>query len=329
MSLLIFSSANRIALGVLKRLYNSNNFEKIVCADLFPNYTSIQRLLNYKHQLEQNPSNTKITDIKISEKSDLAEAIKSASHVLYITHDYYTLVPSKLNLIKTVAELSKKNKSLQKLVALTPVEHDHYGENNSVLAARKSENEARNIYPDLIHLKSDITFGEDSTIANSIISRIVNGVNITFQPRAFDETAAPIHTDDVAEVVEAVLRDDSAKGKAYALQGNEKVTLGELISILQKHTGKAVQLNELALERLIPPYQANLITERLYEPDYINLARFLRQYRTMEKTGLESISKFKPNLKDLNSAYSAKVNESLYKPVEAEKIDNLIKKFLY
>jgi len=41
-----------------------------------------------------------------------------------MTHNYYLNTPSKLNLIKTTAELVKKNK-VQNFVAVSPAEYAH------------------------------------------------------------------------------------------------------------------------------------------------------------------------------------------------------------
>ena len=329
MSLLVFSSANRIAQGVIKQLSSSNLFEKIVCADIFPNYFALQRFINFRSQLAN--ASIPITDVKISERTDLYKAIHSSSHILYITHDYYSLVPSKINLIKTVAEIAKHSKQIEKFVALTPVEYDHYSEPNPWLAARKSEEEATEIFPDLVHLKSDITFGPHSTIANVLLSRIMNNQNVAFQPRLPNEEVSPIHTDDLAKIVETAFKNKRIKGKAYALQGPEKVTLGEYLSILQKYTGNAIRLNEDIVEKTIPPYAENIISEKLYDPEYRNLTNFFRQYRALETSGLEPIDAFK--LKQpisLSSAYPAKgVDVTLYKEEEADRLEKLIKNYLY
>ena len=328
MSLLIIGSANRIAQGVIKQLSSSNLFDKIVCADLYPNYYALQRFINFKSQLTN--SSIPVTDIKIEGKTDLSQAIKSSSHILYITHDYYSLVPSKINLIKTVSQLAKESKNIEKFVALTPVEHDHYHEPNPWLTARKSEEEAIEIFPDLVHLKSDITFGPNSTVANILLSRIVNNQNVAFDPRLPNEEAYPIHTDDIAKAVETAFKNKKIKGKAFALQGTEKVTLGEYLSILQKYTGNAIKLNEDFIEKTIPPYHQNLISERIYDDEYRNLTNFFREYRALETSGLESASGLKLKPKELSSTYPAKeIDESLYKEEELNPLERLIKKFLY
>ena len=82
-------------------------------------------------------SATKVTDVKIQGKASLEKAISEADKVVYITHDYYSMVPSKLNLIKSVANIAKSHKT--QLVCVTPAEYDHFGEKDPITSAVKSE----------------------------------------------------------------------------------------------------------------------------------------------------------------------------------------------
>jgi len=50
------------------------------------------------------------------------------------------------------------------LLAVTPVENDHYAEQNPAHAATQSENEARLAFPNIVELKTDLTFGPDSNV---------------------------------------------------------------------------------------------------------------------------------------------------------------------
>ena len=328
MSLLVFSSSNRIAQGVIRKIHATGNFEKIVCADLYPSYTSIQRFLNFQQELKNTSSNTKISDYKVWERSELAHAVQNCTHLLYVTHDYYSLTASKLNLIKTTAELAKKHKNVKKLVALTPVEHDHYGEANPVEAARASEKEALSIYPELVLLKSDLTFGPDSTVAHSLLTRLINGLSLAHSVKGNGPSVRPIHTEDVAAVAEAALADDSLKGKSYLLQGNENVSLADYLSALQKYSGKD-NFGKSLLETVISPGGANFLTERLYDPSYSNLVRLLYSYKQPEKEGFEGIENFKASQHTLGSAYPAgSAQEANYLNKDGG-LTKLVKNFLY
>jgi len=323
MSLLVFNSSNRIAQGVIRRLYGSGAYERIVCADIYPNHSAISRFLNFKADLKNTTSNTQITDIKVVERADLVSAVSSASHVLYITHDYYSLVPSKLNLIKTVAELAKKHKNVQKLVALTPIEHDHYNEKQPAEAARTSEKEAQQINSNLVQLKSDLTFGPDSTLAHEIITRLINKQALGLNSHA---SAKFIHSDNVAEVVEKALRDDSHTGKSYLLQGQESVSLREYVHTLEQYTGE-VQGGDI-LHGLIAKNILNIISERFHDPTYMNLIRLFDQYKQPTSDGFEGIENFGISLNNFGSAYPQKgAKIEAYKSEESG-LERGIKNFL-
>lgn len=312
MSLLVFSSSNSIAQGVIRRLYRSGAYERIVCADIYPNYSAIQRFLNFKHDLQKVNSDTKITDIKISERSDLVHAIQSANKVLYITHDYYSLVPSKLNLIRTVAELSNKHK--KKLVALTPFELDHPAERDPVGVARNSEKEAVKVNPNLVHLKSDLTFGPDSSFSNSIITRLVNGYSVSFPSNSGTFTTRPIHSDNLAEIVEASLKNDSHQGKSYFLQGKDTVTLNEYLRTLENVAGRK------SGSKSAQPY-LNLLS-------YDILGHYGElQSRAKEFEGIDS---FGVSLNSFNSSYTPQsVQESKIVEEDHSFLENRILNFLY
>lgn len=322
MSLLVFSSANKIAHGVIKRLYTSGAYEKIVAADLYPNYWAHQRFIDFKEQLKSVNSNTKLHDIQISDKSDLASAIKIASQVVYITHDYYSLVPSKLNLIKTTAEFCKKYNT-QRLVALTPVEHDHYNEENPYNVVAQSEKAAFEILPTLTHLKPDITFGENSTVVNNLVYALVNHYNI--YQNFSSAKARPIHADDVAEIVEQALNDNSLSGNSYSLEGPDAITLNDLFKKLEDHAGVHGRVNHCWYEKIIPPTSVNLISEKIYSTCYINRNAFLKQYKSIE--GLKPFPS-SGKLRTIEETYSKAVNYGKYVNSEFE-IEKNVKDFLY
>lgn len=104
MSLLLLNASNRIAQGFLRVAVESGKYERIVCADIFPTYPTINRLLRFRDSLN---TTTKIDLFKINDKQDLHDAIKQCNNLLYVTHDYYQLVASKKNLLVATINLVK------------------------------------------------------------------------------------------------------------------------------------------------------------------------------------------------------------------------------
>ena len=177
MSLLVFNGGSRIANGLIKKLHNSGQFERIVCADTFPNYWTYERYFNFKDSLDVN-SPTKIEESKIFQKSNLVEAFKQATHVVYCTHDHFKVAPSKLNLIKLAGELTMQNSNIQRTVFVCPSEYDHMLESeNPVASAIQSENDVMNAAGSKsVLIRSDLTFGPYSQLVhNTILAKIASG----------------------------------------------------------------------------------------------------------------------------------------------------------
>lgn len=65
MSLLLLNASSRLAQGFLRVAAESGKYERIVCADIFPTYTTIERLLKYRSTLT---TRTKIDLFKVSDK---------------------------------------------------------------------------------------------------------------------------------------------------------------------------------------------------------------------------------------------------------------------
>ena len=166
-NLLVINSSNGISQSIIRKICKTNAFKNILCADLYPNYNSIERFCSFQDSLQN--SNTKIKDMKISEKTDIYKALKNQSHIVYVTHDYYLNVPPKENLLKTVSNIVKELGQVNKFVLVSPIEHEHYSEEQS--NNKEIINEVRNNIPNVVNVKSDLTFGRDSSTINIILNR--------------------------------------------------------------------------------------------------------------------------------------------------------------
>lgn len=304
MSLLVFNSTARVAQGLVRHLYKAGTFQKIVCADVYPNYWGIQRHLNFRESLKSIESKTQISDEHIQEVSDLRAAVSRASHVVYVTHDYYRNCPSKLNLIVQTAKLVKQLGKIEKFVTVTPVELDHYGENDPIQAAVKSENDAKNIFPDVIQVKSDLTFGPDADVVTKLLERMANGKGINFKP--LGSSLAPIFVPDLAQIVEKLLA-SGEKGARFFAQGPAKIDWHSIISVLEGAIGSSnkAQLNTCMVEKLISPQSNNLFSELYFHECYLNLVQFIAQYHNAKAYDFKDVSEFGIKLTGFQEFYKA------------------------
>ena len=77
MSLLILNSSSRIARGLIKGYLKEGKFERIVCADLNPNYKAIERFITLGTEVDAKQAH-KLVDVMITGKSSITDAVKKA-----------------------------------------------------------------------------------------------------------------------------------------------------------------------------------------------------------------------------------------------------------
>jgi len=112
MSLLVINSSSRVARGIIKGFAQGSGYNKIVCADLLPNYKAMERFINLRGEV----SNASILeDVKIHGKSGLEGLLERAKDVVYVTHDYYHNVPSKTSMFQNVVEMLAKQDPSKKV----------------------------------------------------------------------------------------------------------------------------------------------------------------------------------------------------------------------
>lgn len=102
MSLLVINSSSRVAGGLIKGLAKNGQYDRIVCADLLPNYKAIERFINLQQEVS---SKDRLVDLKITGKSSLEDAIHQADQVVYVTHEYSQNVPSKTSMFDNVVKM--------------------------------------------------------------------------------------------------------------------------------------------------------------------------------------------------------------------------------
>jgi len=117
MSLLVINSSSRVARGLIKSFANAGTHEKILCADLFPNYKSIERHLSLTEEVS---SPQRLTDLKITGKQSLVDAITRADQVVYVTHDHYLNVSAKSSMFENVVKIMGEKFPGKKVRAALP-----------------------------------------------------------------------------------------------------------------------------------------------------------------------------------------------------------------
>ena len=294
MSLLVINSANRVSQGLIRSLHQSNKFERILCADLYPSYTVHQKWFTFLEDLNSS-SKTKIADMKIEERSDLQRALKGSSHVLYVTHDYYELVFSKLTMLVNAAKLAKEAK-VQKFVSLSAVEHYHYGEQNPFAVHTQAEAEAKKVNEGVVSIQSDLVFGPYATAVNQLLTRIASGKKVHFVPSA--NSVSPIHCENLAEIVSAALAGE-VSSQSLVAKGGESLTWNEILETLQKSMGVKAEVSGGSF--FSSPLKNDILSETCFQPCYRNLVRFVNKYEAVQG---QLDGKLNLNLKSFKQTYA-------------------------
>ncbi|CAK90339.1 unnamed protein product (macronuclear) [Paramecium tetraurelia] len=269
MSLLLLNASNRIAQGFLKVAAESGKYEKIICADIFPTYFTVQRLLKFKQQFS-----TKIELFKVGDRQDLHDVIKQANNLLYVSHDYYQVTASKKNLLVATLDLAK-TRNYKTVAYVAPVVH---------MIIRK-----RSMNGNIQKLKAVAPFlNWQSTFTNKIAQRIYNGQSIYF--KSTGQSCAPIFTGDLEAIVARVLAGDHA-GKLLLAKGHKHIDFKSIIHLIEDSLGNSykAQLNSSFIEKIIHPTNNCIVGQQLYCPSYINLTKLIANYKALENTGYDQV----------------------------------------
>lgn len=112
---------------------------------------------------------------------------------------------------------------------MTPVELDNYNE-QFLSVAEESEKQALEANNKTVHVKTDLTFGQDSFIVNSLLTKLFNKQSLTFKP--VGGGPAPINTEDLAVGVDKLLQ-GTQTGLRLLAQGPKRYEWEALFNILQ------------------------------------------------------------------------------------------------
>jgi len=148
------------------------------------------------------------------------------------------------------------------------------GEENPIATAITSEKAAMELAGDKsLLIRSDLTFGKHSQlIHNTLFPKIANGSSISFAES--QAKRSPIATTDLAKMVEAALGNGET-GKSYYAKGKQEYTMREVMSVLEKCSGKSAQLNQDILQNIIKPSAGGLFSEMLWSDCLQNCSKVL------------------------------------------------------
>lgn len=99
-------------------------------------------------------------------------------------------------------------------------------------------------------MRSDVTFGTQSVVANAILQSVLFGKSLYFKP--LGASPAPLYAGDLASIVEKVMSGKECQGKSYFAAGPKHYDWNSYVKVLEKSTGTSNQakLNANAWENV-------------------------------------------------------------------------------
>ena len=184
-----------------------------------------------------------------SKADDLDLALEGASDVVYFTHDYVVKIAYSLGVNETIdkdlllqktSKLCKKH-GVRKLVAVCPIEHELYWQDNkqtdALMMRDESHQKAMQSNPNMTILTTNLVYGKRSYFIQYLTQCItlMSKINRVYA-NSMHYKYEPLSVEDVAKAVEMTFNDGIGKlnGKMYGLNGEDKVTLKELVTIIEK-----------------------------------------------------------------------------------------------
>lgn len=159
---------------------------------------------------------------------------------------------------------------------ITPSEYDHCGEKEPNYAGILEQSK----HPNAINLRVDLTFDEDSQIAqNTILRRLSSGSSLYFKKEVPKSSRNPIKVSDLSQAVINGLQKSDLKG-SFFLQGPESFSFEQMISVLEKTAGKTAIYNASTEEKWVSPAKFTALSTRMYTTCYINSQGIIHSTRT-------------------------------------------------
>ena len=314
MKLSVINGANRIAAGFIKSAIKSKKFESILVADLYPTFESISEFHRFKHSLNLGENQSKLKETKITEKSDIVDAIENSTHTVYFTHNHYSLLPSKQSILQKTIEILKKQKSIKSTFVL-PKELDHYSEADINKVIKDSESQIFDSLPDANYYRPDLTVGKYSeSIFDCVYHFLAN------KSLLHSESKNIFHLVNGEELGENILKGLENKGDKYKVIGPDAISIQEITEKI----ANLAQGNHSGLQTsaFIP---SSFLSEWKYSPEVRNFVNFGSSNYSHDDSALSTLTLLvAPDVGIRETVAEAKLNYQIDSNASQEKSEPII-----
>ena len=223
MSLLIIGSCSRITSKIVQSLARNQQYTRITIGDLLPTYNFHNRYYRLRKELDQEKLSVNVELQKLFETNQIPVLSEEHGDVLFVTHDYYATVSSKLKLMEVTANANKKR---EHLFFATPVEYDQFGYQNPEQRYQEAENKVREINPNSTIIRSDV---QDHGESVAYINHDKNILDDRLFEFSYSQKFSPriVSSAHYANVVANAMK-DRLQGKRLCLLGKEEQNAKEV-----------------------------------------------------------------------------------------------------
>jgi hypothetical protein len=173
--------------------------------------------------------------------ANLDLGLEGAQDVVYFTHDYFASSSDKNSFLQATAKLAKKH-GVKKMVAVCPIEHELYWseDKHTPLEVRdESQQKALQSNDRMTILNTNIVYGRDSYLAHYITQCAADGKINKAIGGSTKYQYKPVHSEDLAKAVQTALaHTDEVKGKKFSVNGQQSVSLNELLHFAERAVGR-------------------------------------------------------------------------------------------
>jgi uncharacterized protein YbjT (DUF2867 family) len=229
--LVVLNGASKIARATVQSLLQKSalRYSSVKILDAHPFRQSV-----YDWETNQMVG-TRINKVMARSAGSIDKHIEGAHHLVYFTHDYYTMASDKNLHLQIASQLAKKH-GVNKFVAVTPIEHDLAWSEDSTSFYQKAidaERAATESNHGATLLKTNLCFGPESHLVHYLSQCALLGkapYKNLLKANLFNYS--PVHTDDLATVLGEALDDRSVTGK-FSVSGPERLNLRHIMDHLE------------------------------------------------------------------------------------------------
>jgi len=160
---------------------------------------------------------------------------------LYFTHDYFANTSDKNNFIQATARIAKKQ-GVQRLVAVSPIEHELYWSEDKHTPIEVRDNAqmaALQNFDKMTILNSNLVFGRDSYLVHYLTQCAMQGKIAKSIGGSKKFQYKPVSSEDLTTAISTAFeKTNEVKGKRFSVNGNSSITLNELLHLAEKLVGK-------------------------------------------------------------------------------------------